>query len=70
MKRGLGMDVCDRSKDTYLCVFCCTENGCNKAGAGTVWPSVRLLAVMAAFVMSVSLYDVVRSSNEASSYNY
>jgi hypothetical protein len=58
VKRGLGMDVCDRSKATYFCVFCCTQSGCNKAGAAMVWPSVRLLAATAAFVASVSLQNV------------
>ncbi|PSN52234.1 hypothetical protein C0J52_14701, partial [Blattella germanica] len=47
VKRGLGMDGCDRSKDNYFCVFCCTESGCNKAGAGFIWPSKRLLTAMA-----------------------
>ncbi|GFG39597.1 hypothetical protein Cfor_03367, partial [Coptotermes formosanus] len=52
--RSLGMDGCDRSKDEYFCIFCCTESGCNKAGAGTVWPSVSLLTAMAVLVLSVS----------------
>ncbi|KAJ4434521.1 hypothetical protein ANN_23083 [Periplaneta americana] len=46
VKKGLGMDVCDRSKDEYFCVFCCTESGCNKAGVATIWPSIRLLTAM------------------------
>jgi hypothetical protein len=48
------MDGCDRSKADYFCVSCCTESGCNKAGAGTILPSVSLLTAMAVLVLSVS----------------
>jgi hypothetical protein len=48
------MDGCDRSKPEYFCIFCCTQSGCNKAGTGTIWPSVSLLTAMAVLVLSVS----------------
>ncbi|XP_021927524.1 uncharacterized protein LOC110833576 [Zootermopsis nevadensis] len=51
--RGLGMDTCDRSKDEYFCIFCCTQNGCNKAAGGINWPSASLLAAMAVLVTCV-----------------
>ncbi|XP_075218134.1 uncharacterized protein LOC142322929 [Lycorma delicatula] len=31
MNRGLGLDICDRSKDKFFCIFCCTESGCNNS---------------------------------------
>ena len=48
------MDGCDRSKAEYFCVSCCTQSGCNKAGAATIWPSVSLLTSLAVLVLSLS----------------
>ncbi|XP_049858850.1 uncharacterized protein LOC126353795 [Schistocerca gregaria] len=33
MNRGLGLDGCDRSKDEFFCLSCCTTSGCNKSAA-------------------------------------
>jgi hypothetical protein len=64
VKRGLGMDICDRSKDEYFCVFCCTQSGCNKAGAGNIWPSTKLLTTMAVLVVSVSTCGNLQNVNQ------
>ncbi|XP_063225078.1 uncharacterized protein LOC134532530 isoform X2 [Bacillus rossius redtenbacheri] len=44
MNRGLGLDGCDRSKDEYFCVFCCSVNGCNKDAGSAICPCALVLS--------------------------
>jgi hypothetical protein len=57
------MDGCDRSKAEYFCLSCCTESGCNKAGAGAIWPSISLLTAMAVLALSVSIRGSLQQLN-------
>lgn len=46
---GLGLDTCDRSRNTYSCFECCKGSGCNKSSA------YGLRASSSSFMLIISL---------------
>lgn len=53
--QGLGLDTCDRSKDSYSCFECCKGDGCNTNAAGRrsaplLWLAPPLLLLLASSV--------------------
>lgn len=51
--QGLGLDTCDRSKDSYSCFECCKGDGCNTNAAGRssaphLWLGLPLLLLLLA----------------------
>lgn len=55
MSRGLGFDaLCDRSRDSFSCLFCCKTSGCNKDAAPSA-ASARPVVVVLLLVLVPAL---------------
>lgn len=58
--QGLGLDTCDRSKDSYSCFECCKGDGCNTNSAPSLRPALALFGLA-----SVTLILVVTKARRA-----
>ncbi|KAG0429876.1 hypothetical protein HPB47_023189 [Ixodes persulcatus] len=50
--QGLGLDTCDRSKDSYSCFECCKGDGCNTNGGRSLPPLFRATLVAVALLVA------------------
>ncbi|CAN7990443.1 unnamed protein product, partial [Ixodes hexagonus] len=53
--QGLGLDRCDRSKDSYSCFDCCKGDGCNTNGGRSLRPFFRATLVATALLAAAAL---------------
>lgn len=50
--KGLGwVNKCDRSKNSYFCLWCCKGNGCNKNAVSTAFASKSLIVTMLVIIL-------------------